>query len=552
MINFVRRLVRVGRREPKVVRGNPWFSLVLFSILLGSIAVFPALALENPCMTIQLGSFVEAENARQCKERMQRLIPEDLRQDFRIVLNPPHYAVRLGFFEDRSKAVSVLHTIQGYARDAFVVETDLPLQSDLDSTGAGPGRAGGDESLAEKGGAHTESIVSGSTLPAPVRSTSPGGSGINQTESTLHGSGNASDSSGSAWQSHEDETAASPGADQALVAVNATVGKTVSFLQNVQSPVADPGQGDISNQGRSPRSAGMFERFAGYAGSREGGRLILWSGLLLLIAVVIGYGVRLLSRGGTIPAKSDTPIVPEDTGGHTPSAIPCKPGTDEQSLPADGTSPPRLSQAFEQRLLGNTRELTMVEANLLSENKEMQVVYVSSCFSGEGKTTAALELAYGLAVQGGRKVLLVDWSDGIMPVSDFFNSATSVFTGVSEGLDDAAGRVHTAYRGLDVLVLSMEARDCSRLHKDEIRSRLSLMCEHYDYIVIDGQSVLGSSFAMYADIFDGIILVVEAEKTKWEVVQLAIDKLQSMGGRVIGTILNKRKYYLPRFLYENI
>ena len=519
-------------------------------------------------MTIQLGSFVEAENARQCKERMQRLIPEDLRQDLRIVLNPPHYAVRLGFFEDRSKAVSVLHTIQGYARDAFVVETDLPLQSDLDSTGPGPGRAGGDESLAEKGGAHTESIASGSTSPAPVRSASPGGRGTNQTESTPHGSGNASDSSGSAWQSHEDETAASPGADHALVAVNATVGKRslagstfsnatikhkiVSSLQNVQSPVADLGQGDISNQGRSPRSAGMFERFAGYAGSREGGRLILWSGLLLLIAVVIGYGVRLLSRGGTIPAKSDTPIVPEDTGGHTPSAIPCKPGTDEQSLPVDGTSPPRLSQAFEQRLLGNTRELTMVEANLLSENKEMQVVYVSSCFSGEGKTTAALELAYGLAVQGGRKVLLVDWSDGIMPVSDFFSSATSVFTGVSEGLDDAAGRVHTAYRGLDVLVLSMEARDCSRLHKDEIRSRLSLMCEHYDYIVIDGQSVLGSSFAMYADIFDGIILVVEAEKTKWEVVQLAIDKLQSMGGRVIGTILNKRKYYLPRFLYENI
>jgi len=44
--------------------------------------------------------------------------------------------------------------------------------------------------------------------------------------------------------------------------------------------------------------------------------------------------------------------------------------------------------------------------------------------------------------------------------------------------------------------------------------------------------------------------VVECEKTKWEVVQLAQGKLKQAGVQHIGVVLNKRKYYLPSSVYR--
>lgn len=76
--------------------------------------------------------------------------------------------------------------------------------------------------------------------------------------------------------------------------------------------------------------------------------------------------------------------------------------------------------------------------------------------------------------------------------------------------------------------------------------------EQFDHIIMDGHSLTGADTSMVASKFDGIALVVECEKTKWEIVKEASQKMTLTGGNVLGVILNRRKFYIPKFVYKKV
>jgi len=47
-----------------------------------------------------------------------------------------------------------------------------------------------------------------------------------------------------------------------------------------------------------------------------------------------------------------------------------------------------------------------------------------------------------------------------------------------------------------------------------------------------------------------VVLVVESELTRAQVVDYAIDRLNSSGANILGTILNKRQFNIPKWLYR--
>ena len=49
---------------------------------------------------------------------------------------------------------------------------------------------------------------------------------------------------------------------------------------------------------------------------------------------------------------------------------------------------------------------------------------------------------------------------------------------------------------------------------------------------------------------DGVILVVEAEKTRWEVAENARKSIKGGNRKVLGVPLNKREYHIPSWLYR--
>ena len=75
----------------------------------------------------------------------------------------------------------------------------------------------------------------------------------------------------------------------------------------------------------------------------------------------------------------------------------------------------------------------------------------------------------------------------------------------------------------------------------------------FDYVFFDTGPVLNSSdVALMARHFDGVIVVVECERTKWEVLELAKAKIVNVNGKILGVVLNKRQYYIPAGLYGKI
>lgn len=543
--------------------------IFIFPCFLGLfIGVSTAGALEQQCVTIQLGSFADPHNAERYKEHMKNLVPYDLTEDLRIVYKPPHYAVRLGYFTDRLEARRVLSSIQGAARDVLLIEIPLPSRMSAQKPrGSGVvAEASADTSplMSDpgRGNATSESSLSvdDSGLVVSPDDHAPVAGGDDR---PLFG--NTSESRTATQGAQKGRKADQPAVDQAPRSLSSSADNLFPAVK-VERENADAS----SSAGRSPLSASPVEPDnlpwdpsgeeanqpglpGNYFDSKHHVSLFLGGTLILLLVAVIGYVIRLrrgVRRIRTTAEKSVDPV-DEKQRMHRPITS-TRGAAEEPSVFSVDSAKPRLSPSFEKRVFKNIRQLAMVEANLLGVNKNLQVLYVSSCFSGEGKTTAALELAHGLAVQGGRNVLLIDWSDGKVSLTDYFSPMEQKKDPVSHGVEDFTVRVQTAYSGLDIMTLSRDAKNCARLRKDEVTTRIALLRKEYDYIIADGQPVFGSCFTMYADIFDGVILVVEAEKTKWEVVQFAIDKLQSLGGRVVGTILNKRKFYLPKFLYGKI
>jgi Mrp family chromosome partitioning ATPase len=77
--------------------------------------------------------------------------------------------------------------------------------------------------------------------------------------------------------------------------------------------------------------------------------------------------------------------------------------------------------------------------------------------------------------------------------------------------------------------------------------------EKFDLIIVDSPpaTVFPDGPGLVSQV-DGVILVVEAEKTRWSVAQSVKEKIEKSGGRILGIVFNKRKFYIPKWLYKRM
>jgi Mrp family chromosome partitioning ATPase len=84
-------------------------------------------------------------------------------------------------------------------------------------------------------------------------------------------------------------------------------------------------------------------------------------------------------------------------------------------------------------------------------------------------------------------------------------------------------------------------RDCIRLLREE-----------FDYTIIDCPSLKESGDLLsIAPFVDGIILVVEANRTRRDQPRQAEQRITAAGGNLLGYILNKRVYEVPQWIYAD-
>lgn len=179
----------------------------------------------------------------------------------------------------------------------------------------------------------------------------------------------------------------------------------------------------------------------------------------------------------------------------------------------------------------------------------------SSRSRGEGATSSLLGFALTIA-KGNERVLIVD--------SNFRNPALHDCMGVEKRkgfvemimgectLEDAVET--TRVNNLKVITAGIQhSKPFSLLESASMDTLIAQMKAGADWVLFDSSPInLYSESVALASKMDGIIMVVQAEKTRWEAAQAAKKQIEDSRGNVLGVILNRRKMYIPGWAYRFI
>ncbi len=190
-----------------------------------------------------------------------------------------------------------------------------------------------------------------------------------------------------------------------------------------------------------------------------------------------------------------------------------------------------------------------------SKHGATKVVMVAATDHGEGGTTTAAILASTLAKSGTLKILLVDANLRTPALDEVFEPGQdSKLRGLSDQVLSEAPLDQTIYQ-TDIPNLSF--MPCGEVvtspsymfDSQPINTMLSALREKFDFIIFDGSPLRDYSESCFlAGKMDGVILVVEAERTKIEVARKIRKDLESTGVNILGVVLNKKKNYIPEYL----
>jgi Mrp family chromosome partitioning ATPase len=82
---------------------------------------------------------------------------------------------------------------------------------------------------------------------------------------------------------------------------------------------------------------------------------------------------------------------------------------------------------------------------------------------------------------------------------------------------------------------------------------LQRMSELFDFTILDLPPILSSAdSALMGAHADGLLLVVERKFLKTEVIEHGLRDLREKGVRVLGTVINRRTFDLPKFIYDRL
>ena len=210
----------------------------------------------------------------------------------------------------------------------------------------------------------------------------------------------------------------------------------------------------------------------------------------------------------------------------------------------------------------STKSLTIAnpsETNLTSTvlDQDLRILFLTAANTGCGTSTSALALAGQLAQMSSGQVLLVDASLADANLSQQLGLQKErgfrdlLFNQSPPLLQDCIVNISTM--PFHILPNGRHIRGADHMNPEQLRPLLKQLGAQYRFVVLDGDAVYSAADTLViSTLVDGVILVVRAEDTRWEVAQAATQRLSQAGAKLVGSIFNGRKYYMPKWLYNNL
>ena len=188
-----------------------------------------------------------------------------------------------------------------------------------------------------------------------------------------------------------------------------------------------------------------------------------------------------------------------------------------------------------------------------SLDKPLNIIAVSSALPSEGKSTFSVNLGVSFAREG-KRVLIVD-CDLRRPAQHRHFSETSNHQGVTDvltgKLKSEEAIQQTPVPNLSMLTSGPIPTDPARLVESlRLRQLLLDLQKSYDLVIVDTPpSMVVNDSIVLSRVVDGIVLVIEANKTSRKLVGDMRGRFDSSGIEPIGLVLNKMDFLTSGYGY---
>lgn len=186
-------------------------------------------------------------------------------------------------------------------------------------------------------------------------------------------------------------------------------------------------------------------------------------------------------------------------------------------------------------------------------NKKNKVMLITSCFSTEGKSYVASNLA-AMFAKTGKKVILIDMDMRAGRQATIFGTPNNL--GISNYLSnlDTNGieineRINsyikeTSVKNLNLITSgTIPPNTSDLLTSEKLPELIKDLSVFYDFIILDGAPVIPVTDSLILTrMAASTILVALSEKTKKEDLKRAKKDLQNVGGRIVGVVLNQASF----------
>jgi Mrp family chromosome partitioning ATPase len=254
---------------------------------------------------------------------------------------------------------------------------------------------------------------------------------------------------------------------------------------------------------------------------------------------------------------NDKEMLPFGEDWDLPSSVPSYAKSSGVSQPRSSPELPRNGAElgapadYANRLIPElTREQLKLRNPVLLANEQHGVrsVLVTGVSQGVGVTSVAVTLALGLSLDSKKEILLIDANVGRPHLHNILNLTPSNDLTVAP-MGGAGFLDMSVVSGIPNLHV-MSSGDVLRgatFNMKRFVAVLPALKEAFDFMLIDAPPVsLNFDVLMLSLHLDSVILVAEADRTRFQEVREALKELRRGGTNLLGIVLNRQKEDLPR------
>ena len=217
-----------------------------------------------------------------------------------------------------------------------------------------------------------------------------------------------------------------------------------------------------------------------------------------------------------------------------------------------------VGQPTKVRTPGDLECYQSLKTNLLGRYPDgtIKTILFAGTSHGDGTSTTAINFATTMARDCQLKVLLLDFNFRTPSLHEVFKidyslGLTDVLTNGREVLSNiervGPGNLHVLPCG------DNRSTPAPLFESSRFDAFLKNAREQFEYVIMDAPPVpsFSESRIICAKV-DGVVLVVGSGKTRRQVALRAKKEIEDAGGKVLGLVLNRRKHYIPEWIYKRL